>query len=115
MYMFLNIMLVYIHPIYIYLHFVWLSFLFAWKLVKYGNPDEFPESLSFVKLLCIQVSITGRGIEEKLSAKRDKNHVLFGGTKILQHTPDKVVHNRNFCVFMNLECCDNGRMFHSSF
>ncbi|KAL5566341.1 hypothetical protein UlMin_029505 [Ulmus minor] len=36
-----------------------------------------------------KVSITGRGIEEKLSAKRDKNHVLFGGTKILQHTPDK--------------------------
>ncbi|KAL3597206.1 hypothetical protein D5086_008843 [Populus alba] len=36
-----------------------------------------------------KVSITGRGMEEKLSAKRDKNHVLFGGTKILQHTPDK--------------------------
>jgi cation-transporting ATPase 13A1 len=34
----------------------------------------------------------GRGTEEKLSAKRDKNHVLFGGTKILQHTPDKVGH-----------------------
>ncbi|KAL4632795.1 hypothetical protein ACB092_04G076500 [Castanea dentata] len=31
----------------------------------------------------------GRGIEEKLSIKRDKSHVLFGGTKILQHTPDK--------------------------
>ena len=38
-----------------------------------------------------QVSIMGRGIEEKLSIKRDKSHVLFGGTKILQHTPDKVV------------------------
>ena len=37
-----------------------------------------------------QVSIMGRGSEEKLSAKRDKSHVLFGGTKILQHTPDKV-------------------------
>ncbi|XP_027354268.1 probable manganese-transporting ATPase PDR2 [Abrus precatorius] len=36
-----------------------------------------------------KVSIAGRGMEEKLSAKRDKNHVLFGGTKILQHTPDK--------------------------
>ncbi|KAJ1386496.1 P-type ATPase [Sesbania bispinosa] len=36
-----------------------------------------------------KVSIAGRGIDEKLSAKRDKSHVLFGGTKILQHTPDK--------------------------
>ncbi|KAK7410956.1 hypothetical protein VNO78_02227 [Psophocarpus tetragonolobus] len=36
-----------------------------------------------------KISIAGRGMEEKLSAKRDKNHVLFGGTKILQHTPDK--------------------------
>ncbi|CAO2833629.1 unnamed protein product [Amaranthus hypochondriacus] len=36
-----------------------------------------------------KVSITGRSIEEKLSIKRDKNHVLFGGTKVLQHTPDK--------------------------
>lgn len=33
----------------------------------------------------------GRGVGETLSAKRDKAHVLFGGTKILQHTPDKVV------------------------
>ncbi|XP_059631979.1 probable manganese-transporting ATPase PDR2 [Cornus florida] len=39
-----------------------------------------------------KVSITGRGSEEKLSAKRDKSHVLFGGTKILQHTPDKTAH-----------------------
>lgn len=37
-----------------------------------------------------QVCIMGRGTEEKLSVKRDKSHVLFGGTKILQHTPDKV-------------------------
>ncbi|TKY73750.1 manganese-transporting ATPase PDR2 [Spatholobus suberectus] len=36
-----------------------------------------------------KISIVGRGMEEKLSAKRDKSHVLFGGTKILQHTPDK--------------------------
>ncbi|KAF7840196.1 putative manganese-transporting ATPase PDR2 [Senna tora] len=36
-----------------------------------------------------KVSIMGKGIEEKLSARRDKSHVLFGGTKILQHTPDK--------------------------
>ena len=38
----------------------------------------------------LQVSITGRGIEEKLSSKRDKNHMLFFVTKILQHSPDKV-------------------------
>ncbi|KAM6579075.1 hypothetical protein CsatB_030912 [Cannabis sativa] len=36
-----------------------------------------------------KVSVMGRGADEKLSVKRDKNHVLFGGTKILQHTPDK--------------------------
>jgi cation-transporting ATPase 13A1 len=30
-------------------------------------------------------------MEEKLSARRDKTHVLFGGTKILQHSPDKVI------------------------
>ncbi|CAA7406797.1 unnamed protein product [Spirodela intermedia] len=39
-----------------------------------------------------KVSIKGRGVEEKLSARRDKTHVLFGGTKILQHTPDKLGH-----------------------
>ncbi|THG10151.1 hypothetical protein TEA_009857 [Camellia sinensis var. sinensis] len=37
-----------------------------------------------------KVSIMGRGAEDKLSIRRDKTHVLFGGTKILQHTPDKV-------------------------
>ena len=26
---------------------------------------------------------------ERLNIARDKQHVLFGGTKILQHTPDK--------------------------
>lgn len=36
-----------------------------------------------------KVSITGRSTEEALSIKRDKSHVLFGGTKILQHSPDK--------------------------
>jgi len=46
----------------------------------------------------------GRGNEEMLSIKRDKSHVLFGGTKILQHTPEKVVHvkpppPRNFFFF----------------
>ncbi|KAK6923655.1 hypothetical protein RJ641_009855 [Dillenia turbinata] len=39
-----------------------------------------------------KVSVMGRGLEEKLSAKRDKSHVLFGGTKILQHTSDKTTH-----------------------
>ncbi|KZV26399.1 hypothetical protein F511_38122 [Dorcoceras hygrometricum] len=39
-----------------------------------------------------KVSIMGRGMEEKLSARRDKAHVLFGGTKILQHTADKTFH-----------------------
>ncbi|KAF6151874.1 hypothetical protein GIB67_010448 [Kingdonia uniflora] len=36
-----------------------------------------------------KVSAVGRGMEEKLSAKRDKGHILFGGTKILQHTSDR--------------------------
>ncbi|KAK1392069.1 putative manganese-transporting ATPase PDR2 [Heracleum sosnowskyi] len=39
-----------------------------------------------------KVSIMGRGAEENLSARRDKSHVLFGGTKILQHTSDKTCH-----------------------
>ncbi|XP_052188572.1 probable manganese-transporting ATPase PDR2 [Diospyros lotus] len=39
-----------------------------------------------------KVSVMGMGPEEKLSIRRDKNHVLFGGTKILQHTPDKTFH-----------------------
>ncbi|GMN26870.1 hypothetical protein TIFTF001_001464 [Ficus carica] len=34
-------------------------------------------------------SYMGRGSEEKLSVKRDEGHVLFGGIKILQYTPDK--------------------------
>ncbi|CAI9096849.1 OLC1v1033077C1 [Oldenlandia corymbosa var. corymbosa] len=38
-----------------------------------------------------KVSIIGRGTEERFSARRDKTHVLFGGTKILQHTEDKTV------------------------
>jgi len=28
-------------------------------------------------------------VQARLSIKRDKNHVLFSGTKILQHTGDK--------------------------
>ncbi|XP_022882180.1 probable manganese-transporting ATPase PDR2 isoform X2 [Olea europaea var. sylvestris] len=39
-----------------------------------------------------KVSVMGRGIEEILSPRRDKANVLFGGTKILQHTPDKTFH-----------------------
>ncbi|CAD6341162.1 unnamed protein product, partial [Miscanthus lutarioriparius] len=38
-----------------------------------------------------KVSIAGRGPEDMLSIKRDKNHILFGGTKVLQHTADKSV------------------------
>uniref|UniRef100_I1PVH6 Cation-transporting ATPase n=1 Tax=Oryza glaberrima TaxID=4538 RepID=I1PVH6_ORYGL len=41
-----------------------------------------------------KVSVAGRGPEETLSVKRDKNHILFGGTKILQHTPDKSINLR---------------------
>eukprot|EP00897_Mesotaenium_endlicherianum_P008584 jgi/Mesen1/7754/ME000407S06956 len=33
--------------------------------------------------------IVGRDLNERLSVRRDKANVLFGGTKILQHTPDK--------------------------
>eukprot|EP00249_Psilotum_nudum_P024663 c29252_g1_i1 orf=394-4089(+) len=39
-----------------------------------------------------KVPITGRDSAESLSLKLDKNHVLFGGTKILQHTSDKSAH-----------------------
>jgi hypothetical protein len=46
----------------------------------------------------------GRGIEEMLSIKRDKSHVLFGGTKILQHTPDKVVNVKFFFFFFVVTC-----------
>ncbi|GKB50618.1 probable manganese-transporting ATPase PDR2 [Tanacetum coccineum] len=40
----------------------------------------------------VSVSIMGRQPEEHLSYKRDKQNVLFCGTKILQHTPDKTFH-----------------------
>ena len=36
-----------------------------------------------------EVSTQGEGLEQRLSIKRDKNHVLFSGTKLLQHTGDK--------------------------
>lgn len=39
-----------------------------------------------------KMSIVGRQSGETLSLKRDKNHVLFGGTKILQHSADKSGH-----------------------
>ena len=42
------------------------------------------------EFLLLQGPIVGRDPDERLSIRRDKNHVLFGGTKILQHTPDKV-------------------------
>jgi hypothetical protein len=61
--------------------------LYIWKLFESLSLELVKTEENFS-----QVSITGRGMEEKLSAKRDKNHVLFGGTKILQHTPDKVSH-----------------------
>lgn len=48
--------------------------------------------LGHISNIMAQVSVTGRGVNEKLSVKQDKAHVLFGGTKILQHTPDKVVY-----------------------
>jgi hypothetical protein len=38
----------------------------------------------------LQGPIVGQKHDERLSMRRDKDHVLFGGTKILQHTPDKV-------------------------
>lgn len=47
----------------------------------------------------------GRGIEEMLSIKRDKSHVLFGGTKILQHTPDKVVYVKTSFFSFVVETC----------
>lgn len=59
----------------------------------------------------------GRGPEEHLSSKRDKNHVLFGGTKILQHTPDKVFHfaTFNFIINFNLNFTINIFYFFSDF
>ncbi|KAF2535826.1 hypothetical protein F2Q68_00018910 [Brassica cretica] len=36
-----------------------------------------------------KVPIAGERSDNKLSIKKGKNHVLFGGTKILQHSPDK--------------------------
>ncbi|KAK7382796.1 hypothetical protein VNO80_01880 [Phaseolus coccineus] len=54
-----------------------------------------------------KISIAGRGMEEKLSAKQDKSHVLFGGTKILQHTPDKVNEARS----MDRDIVESGLIF----
>jgi hypothetical protein len=39
----------------------------------------------------MKVSVAGQSPDDRLSIKRDKNHILFGGTKILQHTADKVL------------------------
>lgn len=50
-----------------------------------------------------QVSVMGRGIEENLSPRRDKANVLFGGTKILQHTLDKVIFVLHYISYGYLE------------
>jgi len=60
-------------------------------------------SFSISKLIH-QTSIAGRSSEDKLSAKRDKNHILFGGTKMLQHTPDKVYRIVSFNILAILHC-----------
>lgn len=39
-----------------------------------------------------QLTAQAEGLEHRLSIKRDKNHVLFSGTKLLQHTGDKDAH-----------------------
>ena len=41
------------------------------------------------RLIGRQGRTVGRPMSDHLSVRRDKAHVLFGGTKILQHTPDK--------------------------
>jgi hypothetical protein len=38
----------------------------------------------------LQGPIIGQEPDERLSMRQDKDHVLYGGTKILQYTPDKV-------------------------
>lgn len=39
-----------------------------------------------------EASAQGEGPDQRLSIKRDKNNVLFSGTKLLQHTGDKEAH-----------------------
>ena len=39
-----------------------------------------------------ELAANGEGMEHRLAIKRDKNHVLFSGTKLLQHTGDKEAH-----------------------
>ena len=48
-----------------------------WKAAV-GSPEE--------------LTAQGEGSDHRLSIKRDKNHVLFSGTKLLQHTGDKEAH-----------------------
>jgi hypothetical protein len=48
-------------------------------------------SICKIAIFFVKVSIAGRSPDDRLSIKRDKNHILFGGTKILQHTADKVL------------------------
>ena len=45
---------------------------------QWGTPEE--------------LTAQGEGLEHRLSIKRDKNHVLFSGTKLIQHTGDKEAH-----------------------
>lgn len=39
-----------------------------------------------------ELTAQAEGLEHRLSIKSDKNHVLFSGTKLLQHTGDKDAH-----------------------
>jgi hypothetical protein len=39
-----------------------------------------------------------------LSIRRDKNHILFGGTKVLQHTADKVDTSSELAVCAQFRC-----------
>ena len=39
-----------------------------------------------------ELTAQGEGLDHRLSIKRDKNHVLFSGTTLLQHTGDKEAH-----------------------
>lgn len=69
-------------------HLCLLNCYYVWMLV--ASPSNVFRIVCVMWLVFFQVSVVGRGAEEKLSVKQDKGHILFGGTKILQHSPDKV-------------------------